>query len=161
MFALALALLAFSPMTLQAQEPPPYFPPAGDAWETRRPEDLGMSSSALERAVSYARENETRYLKDLAEQLRVQYAADPFNDVVGPTKERGGPNGLILRRGYIVAEWGDTGRVDMTFSISKSFLSAIAGLAFDRRLIRDLDDPVREYVHDGGFDSPHNASITW
>jgi CubicO group peptidase (beta-lactamase class C family) len=34
-------------------------------------------------------------------------------------------------------------------------------LALDRGLIRDLDDPVREYVDDGGFDPPHNSSITW
>ena len=28
-------------------------------------------------------------------------------------------------------------------------------------MIRDLDDPVREYVDDGGFDPPHNSKITW
>jgi len=28
-------------------------------------------------------------------------------------------------------------------------------------MIRTLDDPVAPYVRDGGYDSPHNASITW
>ena len=49
----------------------------------------------------------------------------------------------------------------MTFSISKSYLSTIAGLALDCGLIRDVHQPVRDYVNDGGFDSPHNAQITW
>jgi CubicO group peptidase (beta-lactamase class C family) len=28
-------------------------------------------------------------------------------------------------------------------------------------LIRDINDPVRGYVNDGGYDSPHNRPITW
>src|SRR5437588_283408 len=36
-----------------------------------------------------------------------------------------------------------------------------AGLAFDRGLIRDLHEPVRRTVEDGGFDPPHNDAITW
>lgn len=49
----------------------------------------------------------------------------------------------------------------MTFSASKSYLASLAGLALDRGLIRDLDDPVREYIDNGGFDPPHNSRITW
>jgi CubicO group peptidase (beta-lactamase class C family) len=49
----------------------------------------------------------------------------------------------------------------MTFSISKSYLATVAGLALDDGLIRSLDDPIREYVDDGGFDPPHNSKITW
>ncbi|MBT8222908.1 MAG: serine hydrolase, partial [Eudoraea sp.] len=43
--------------------------------------------------------------------------------MLGPTKKRGGPAGLILKNGYLVAKWGDIRRVDMTFSVTKSFLS--------------------------------------
>ena len=42
----------------------------------------------------------------------------------------------------VVAEWGDTTQVDLTFSVAKSYLSILAGLAFDRGLIRDLHEPV-------------------
>src|SRR5580765_7484577 len=49
----------------------------------------------------------------------------------------------------------------MTFSASKSYLATMAGLALDQGLIRDLDDPIREYVDDGGFEPPHNSKITW
>ena len=55
----------------------------------------------------------------------------------------------------------DTRRVDMTFSVAKSYLSTIAGLAWDRGIIKDLDQPVAKTVTYGGYSSAHNASITW
>ena len=66
----------------------------------------------------------------------------PWNETLGPVRPRGGPNGLVLRGGQIVAEWGDTSRVDLTFSVAKSYLSILAGLAWDRGLIRDPHEPV-------------------
>ncbi|MEJ7698382.1 MAG: hypothetical protein WKF71_01860 [Pyrinomonadaceae bacterium] len=36
-------------------------------------------------------------------------------------------------------EWGDPLRVDMTFSVTKSFLSTVVGLAYDRKLIRNFE----------------------
>jgi CubicO group peptidase (beta-lactamase class C family) len=49
----------------------------------------------------------------------------------------------------------------MTFSVAKSYLAILAGLAWDRGLISDLHQPVRDRVDDGGFDPPHNDAITW
>jgi CubicO group peptidase (beta-lactamase class C family) len=49
----------------------------------------------------------------------------------------------------------------MTFSVAKSYLSTVAGLAFDRGMIADLDRPVAKTVTDGGYASTHNAPITW
>jgi CubicO group peptidase (beta-lactamase class C family) len=60
-----------------------------------------------------------------------------------------------------VAEWGEPQRVDPTFSVTKSFLSSTVGLALDRGLIRDVNDPVRQYVLPEHFESEHNARITW
>ncbi len=81
---------------------------------------------------------------------------------VGPTRPRvGGVNGVLVRNGYVVAEWGDLNRVDMTFSATKSYLSTTVGIAVDGGLIRDVHDPVGDYVHDGSFDSDHNSRITW
>ena len=37
----------------------------------------------------------------------------------------------------------------------------MAGLALDRGLIRSVDDPVKNYVDDGTFASPHNSKVTW
>jgi CubicO group peptidase (beta-lactamase class C family) len=68
---------------------------------------------------------------------------------------------MILKEGYIIAEWGDIDRVDMTFSVTKSYLSTVVGLAYDNGLVSSVTDPVAEYVWDGSFDSEHNQKITW
>ena len=57
----------------------------------------------------------------------------PFGDGVGPFAVRGDATGISIHKGYIIAEWGEPGRVDMTFSVTKSFLSTVIGLAVDLR----------------------------
>lgn len=85
----------------------------------------------------------------------------PWSEVAGVVRHRGGPAGLVLDRGRIAAEWGDTRRADMTFSVAKSFLSVLAGVASADGLIRDLDEPVGRSVDGPWFASAHNAQITW
>jgi CubicO group peptidase (beta-lactamase class C family) len=138
-----------------------YFPAKGDAWEQRSPSSLGIDSVKLAEAVRFAVASEIPWPRDLRAQLAENTRNEPYPDILGPVKERGGPSGLIVRNGYIVAEWGDTRRVDMTFSVAKSYLSTIAGLALDRGLIRDVNDPVNQYVRTGHFDGPRNSRITW
>jgi CubicO group peptidase (beta-lactamase class C family) len=111
--------------------------------------------------VAFAQANESKAPRDLARNHPLTQAREPYDDPIGPFKERGPATGLILRHGYLVAEWGDPLRVDMTFSVTKSFLSTVVGLAFDRGLIRDVHDRVAEYVPLEHFGSPHNAKITW
>ncbi|MDH5599465.1 MAG: beta-lactamase family protein, partial [Cyclobacteriaceae bacterium] len=89
------------------------------------------------------------------------FAHEPYHRLAGPVKERGGPAGLILKNGYIIAEWGDIDRVDMTFSVTKSYLSTLAGLALNEGLIASVQDKVGEYVWDGTFRGTHNSKITW
>lgn len=133
-----------------------YYPPRGDRWQRKRAEEVGMDSALLDRAVAYARTQETKVPRDFSTQV------ETFGALLGPLpKERGGTNGIILRHGYIVAEWGDTNRIDPTYSVAKSFLSTLLGLALDRGLIKSINDPVRNYINDGGYDSPHNAKVTW
>lgn len=139
----------------------PYVPPPGDGWARRAPADMGFDARALEAAISWAQEHETAMPRDPGQYLRDRFEGQPYQEIVGPTKVRGGVNGILLRKGYIVAEWGDTRRPDMTFSVTKSYLSTVVGLAWDQGLIPDLDAPQSELIDDGGFDSPHNAPITW
>jgi CubicO group peptidase (beta-lactamase class C family) len=146
---------------IHAQENELYFPGYGDDWERHAPEEAGMDARLLDDAVRFAKESESPIPVDLELYIAETFAGEPYNDIIGPTKERGPATGVILRNGFIVAEWGEPGRVDMTFSVTKSFLSAVAGIAYDRTIIRDVHDPVGKYVQDGGFDSPHNAQITW
>jgi len=89
------------------------------------------------------------------------YANEPNYRILGPTKHRGKPAGIILRHGYIVAQWGDVNRVDMTFSVTKSYLSTVAGLTQDNHLIKSIDDRLNEYIWDDKFEGEHNSKITW
>jgi CubicO group peptidase (beta-lactamase class C family) len=138
---------------------PLYYPGPGQDWEVRPPEDVGMSSVLLDEAVAFAIANETRMTRELT--ARGRDSEDPYDAILGPQKDRAPVNGILLRHGYIVAEWGETRRVDMAFSVTKSFLSTVAGVAVDRGLIRDVMEPVKDYAHDGGFDSPQNSKVTW
>jgi CubicO group peptidase (beta-lactamase class C family) len=139
--------------------------PTRDQWQARPPAELGLAPDSLAAAIDYHVAHETTWRRDfLTGSGRYIGVADepPAPDaVLGPVKPRQGPNGLVLRHGFIAAEWGDTARPDMTFSVAKSYLAVLAGLAADAGLIRDVDDSVYAYGLDDGFDSPQNRPITW
>ncbi|MCP4724930.1 MAG: serine hydrolase [bacterium] len=158
-FVLSLLFLLIVPQLLTAQSI--YYPGKWGEWERKSPEEVGMDPDILNEAVRLAIENEYTGSKDLAHQIAISFANEPYNSIVGPTKDRGSQNGIVVKDGYIVAEWGDTKRVDMTFSVTKSYLSTVAGLALDKGLVRDVHDYVKDYVRDGKFDSEHNSKITW
>ena len=142
----------------------PYYPNHGDGWERKTPEEVAMDSGLLQQAVDYSTDPAHEGLsRDLAQVISTHIGGRQHDDgvILGPTKERGAVTGVVLRHGYLVKEWGEPERVDMTFSVSKSFITTMAGLAWDRGLIRDIHDRVKNYVDDGGFDSPHNSKITW
>ena len=104
----------------------------------------------------------TVYLaRDLELNHYLSFGREPYGEAVGPFKTRGDMRGIVVRHGYIVAEWGEPKRADMTFSVTKSFLSTTVGLALDRGLIRDVNDRVQPYMPNSHFDSGHNAKITW
>lgn len=137
----------------------PYYPDA--SWVEKQPEALQLKTEWIDSAVRFAMANEAKLDVDLRIANLKAYVREPDYKILGPTKSRGGPAGIILKNGYIVAKWGDLNRVDMTFSVTKSYLSAVAGLAFDRGMIRSVDDKLSSYVMDGKFDGDHNSKITW
>ena len=120
-----------------------------------------MDAAKLAAAVEFAQSHESDIPLDLRAYLESRFTDDPYGKIIGPMKERGPTNGMILRHGYIVAEWGDTKRVDMTFCVTKSYLSTLLGVALDQGLVKDVYDRVGDYVHDGAYDSEHNQKITW
>jgi len=137
-----------------------YYPQKGN-WLIKGASEVGMNESKLKEAVNFAIANETKKQKNLRMAILESFSREPYHKIVGPTKERGGPAGVIIRDGYIIAQWGDVERVDMTFSVTKSYLSTTAGLAFDAGLITDVTEKVKDYVWDGTFDGEHNSKITW
>ena len=138
-----------------------YFPERHAQWETRSSNELSFNKEALNELVAFAEANEYLGSRDLRIAILKGFEREPFHEILGPTKKRGGPAGLILKDGYLIASWGDTKRVDMTFSVTKSFLSTIAGLAVDENLIKSEQDLVKDYVWDGTFSGEHNAKITF
>lgn len=164
--SLAFVLLASAAPAGMAQD---YFPDAAE-WETAEPAEAGFDADALQAAIDFAIENETRNegefgeavsARELTRMVPLDWAFEPYSDPVGPLKDRGEPSGVIVRGGRIVAEWGEPQRVDMTFSITKTFLSHVVGLAVEDGLIDGVDDPVSDYVDDDRFATGHNAPITW
>ena len=141
----------------------PYFPGPGRDWQTVGPAEAGMDPDGVEAAVAFAVENESTLDRDIQRALENRAFGEPppLGDIIGPTRPRSDPHGLIVRHGRIVAEWGRTDRADITFSVAKSLLSICAGLLHDDGLIPDFDAPVRALVDDGGFDPPHNSRISW
>ncbi len=149
--------LSLCTISVQAQQP--YFPDT--VWRVKKPEDLKMNKALLDSAVATALKSENKVERDLRIANMKSYSREPGYKIIGPMKERGGPAGLVIKNGYIVAQWGDVNRVDMTFSVTKSYLSTIAGLAIDQGLIKNVTDKVSQYVWDNSFEGEHNAKVSW
>ncbi len=153
---LKLIVFVFLSLTVSAQRL--YFP--GQDWEEREPESLGFSNEKIRGAIQFAIDNENSVNRNLKNAIISAFGYEPGFEIKGPTKPRKGPNGLIIKDGYIIGKWGDVSRVDMTFSVTKSYLSTVAGLAYQKGLF-NLDEKMNTYVNDGKFSSDHNKEITW
>src|SRR5262245_32639793 len=156
------------------------YPGPGENWERRTPQQIGMDSGRLNEAIEFARANESKTPRNLETAHYQSFGREPHGEGVGPFKLRGDQTGVILRHGYIVAEWGEPQRIDMTFSVTKSCLSTTVGLSYDRKLLTSLQDRVNDYTTPvvtltgdfekgrGGesalrqaFETEHNRKITW
>jgi CubicO group peptidase (beta-lactamase class C family) len=173
-------LAAIGAATASPGDAQTYWPGRNLDWERRQPEQLGLDSAKITEALDLASRSETNGPRDLMANHQRTFAREPHGEAIGPFTTRGPQSGVIVYRGYIVGEWGEPYKVYNTFSVAKSFLSTTIGLAWDRGMIGDLDDPVRPYVapilleHGDGepgdedgrrlkllFESEHNRTITW
>ena len=91
---LLLCSLLLLPASLSAQSDASYYPGRAGAWDSRRPEEVGMNAVTLQAAVDLALANEFRGPRDL--EAAILSSFEPDNTVVGPTKERGGPAGAVV-----------------------------------------------------------------
>ena len=136
-----------------------YFP--SEKWETKSPSEFGYNEKKINQAIDFVIKNQNPGNRDLRVEILKGFSSEPYHSILGPTKKRGETNGLIIKDGYIMASWGDTKRVDMTFSVTKSYLSAVTGIAYDNELINSEEDYVSEYLWDKTFDGNKNSRITW
>ncbi len=137
-----------------------YVPPRGE-WARVSPAEAGFHPERLAAAVQLAQDQAVLEPRELSESINASFGDEPNFRILGPTGTREGSAGLVIRGGRIAAEWGDLERVEMTFSVVKSYLSTVAALAWQEGQIPDLDEPVGRRVRDGSFSGEHNGRITW
>lgn len=85
----------------------------------------------------------------------------PWNRLRSPVHQRGPCSGVVWQNGVEIASWGELGLSDQTFSVAKTCPALLAGVAQARGLPPDVDRPVAAQLPSIGFDTPHNAPITW
>jgi hypothetical protein len=136
-----IAITAFS----QTKSTKPYFPTA-QSWEQKAPADLGVDATKINEAIEIAKAAETKNPRNMEISHYQSFGKEPFGEGIGPFAERGDPTGIIIYKGYIIASWGEPARCDMTHSVTKSFLSAVVGVAVDNGLIKDVNDMVAPYM---------------
>ncbi len=159
-----------------------YFPKS-NTWQQKTPADFGLNNVLIEEAIAIAKAAESKNSRNMEISHYQSFGKEPFGEAIGPFAERGNQTGLIIYKGYIIAAWGEPSRCDMAHSITKSFLSAVTGVAVDEGLIDNVNDTVAKYVppielftpqavHRSAdllgqpqllqpFATPHNRMLTW
>ena len=121
--------------------------------------------SPLADALQFAQAHEVPWARDpQAEPQRFGvHLGDPppYNRLFGPLHPRGGVSGVVWQQGREVAAFGEPTRADQTFSVAKTYLALLAGVAQQRGLLPDVDAVIGESLPGIGFDTPHNQPITW
>lgn len=125
----------------------------GDPW-------AGVDAEAVKRAVRAQSERSVPGVEDMESYLAAQVSDVSHREVLGPLRDGRGAGGVVVRRGVVVAAWGDPKREEMAFSATKSVLSLVAGVPFDDGRLR-LDEPVYRTVHLPQFASAHGRGVTW
>jgi hypothetical protein len=130
--------------------PSDQYVPSREAWANLSTSAAGFDAARLQAAIDFSVASEctwprSMYLPD-GQYIGTAHIGDKAEhaEVLGP-----------------VAAWGDTRHVDMTFSVTKSYIGILAGIAVADGLIADLDAPVGQDVDTGWFEGAHNARITW
>ena len=170
-----LFLIAASATSGQENNQKAYFPPIS-GWQRQTPAQMGLNTQAVAQAIKFAKEHEAKTPREGVLAQIHSFGKEPLSDPIGALKDRGVATGLVIYKGYIIAEWGDPSRVDMTHSVTKSFLSTVVGLAVDKKLIGSTLDTIAHAIppieiyqpHDSAqpeliypFESTHNRKLTW
>ncbi|MGX1760238.1 serine hydrolase domain-containing protein [Streptomyces lydicus] len=124
-----------------------------DPWE-------GVNEAALAQAVQAQATRPVPGIEDMASYLAAQVSDTAHREVVGPLLDGQGASGVVVRRGSVIASWGEPTRAEMAFSATKSVLSLVGGIAFDDGTLR-LDEPVSRSVDLPQFGTAHGRAITW
>lgn len=133
----------------------------GPRWKMAEAAGDGVDLQAVRAAVQRHQQRATPGVADMRSYLGEIVQDEPFPHVLGPLKDARGPSGMCVHAGRLIAQWGDPAAIEMSFSVTKSYLSLVAGVAFDRGLLGDVDAPVAHVVDHPAFDGLRHGRITW
>ncbi len=157
------AVAAVKNANLGARAAEPAVRAAGGRWPLEAPATFGLDEPSLAAAVATALPAQIAAPRDMKQFQANSFGKEPHGEPIGPLFDRGGPAGVVVHRGHLVAQWGDVWRPDMCNSVAKSFLTAVVGLAFQHGLLADVDDRVASSMPAGVdlFAAEANQPITW
>ena len=117
---------------------------------------------SLQAAIDFINRCESPWSRDTSPPWGIhELDPAPYNRLYGPVHARGGVAGVVFHRGELVAQWGEVHRSDLTFSVAKTYLALLAGLAFDDGLLPDVHEPVLKRCPGIGFEGERLSRITW
>jgi CubicO group peptidase (beta-lactamase class C family) len=121
-----------------------------------------MQGNTMQQAVQVANDHESPWDREVTGNWGVHLQdPPPWNKLLGPVHDRGPVSGVVVVKGETVASWGEPRRADLTFSVAKTYLALLAGVAHDRGLLPDVNEAIGARVKGIGFDSGNNAKVTW
>jgi CubicO group peptidase (beta-lactamase class C family) len=99
--------------------------------------DRMPTSALLGEAVAFAQAHEVPWPRDPAAPPapgQVPFGVHhedppPYNRLRGPVHPRGPQSGVVWQHGAEVTSWGEPARADLTFSVAKTYLALLAGVA--------------------------------
>ena len=126
---------------------------------------MTLANNPLLAALTDAQSHETPWPRDPAQNPAAWGVHHddpaPYNRLRGPVHARGPVSAVVWQHGQEIAAVGDAERADLCFSVAKTFLGLLAGVAQQRGLLPDVDQPVVQRLPGIGFESEHNRSVTW
>jgi CubicO group peptidase (beta-lactamase class C family) len=105
LLALVAALIPFQAAAQSKPRSAVYYPDT--VWQRKTPAESGINPQLLKAAIDHATASETRNPRDLTLNHYQTFGREPFGYAIGPIKNRGDQTGVVIHKGYIVAEWGE------------------------------------------------------
>ena len=119
-------------------------------------------SPALQEAIQFIEKCETPWSRDASPPWGIhEVDPPPYNRLYDPVHGRGPVSGVIFHKHVMLAEWGQPHKADLTFSVAKTYLALLAGIAFDQGLLPDVHEPVIQKCPGIGFEGERLNRITW
>ena len=119
-------------------------------------------TTPLQSAIDFIESCETPWSRDTSAPWGIHDVDPaPYNRLYGPVHGRGPVSGVIYHKYQLLAAWGEPHKSDLTFSVAKTYLALLAGVAFDRGLLSDVHEPVIAKCPGIGFEGERLSRITW